>query len=439
MALYTMYWPDWMCDRAREQGLEGHLLRLLWGGHNQDTRFSRFKVGPGDRVVPVTAIDGVLHALASVEVVEKTSAERWLPAHPEDAATRLHGCGSELLVARPDAGWPLAFNRPFTSQELEQWRYDGTSGPRPLKFLEHGKLKKSMSVQGVYRVTPSTEALVDAAFARATGPAPKTTVTSLEAALRQRPDDEAAARVLADAWLEQGDARGEVLALELALANETEPGEVAALDTRHAALLRATVGSKKVPGGFPFRAFQGGRAFTELGADGLTLRADLPEVMTSAFFELAARLLEVEGAHRVEVLRDAGPVLAKRLEALAARPVLGSGASWTRRRPFSPGEVTLLVDAGAPLRLWVAGPLRAREGGGRLPFQAPSQWLGSCLTSELELSLADRSMRWWLRVPDGTPLSRHRREELEQLITRLGGRASRRRLRRTAGGDRPVT
>ena len=29
---------------------------LLWGGHNQDSRFSRFKVGPGDVVVPITAI-----------------------------------------------------------------------------------------------------------------------------------------------------------------------------------------------------------------------------------------------------------------------------------------------------------------------------------------------------------------------------------------------
>ncbi|MBE2248524.1 MAG: hypothetical protein IAE78_03170 [Myxococcus sp.] len=438
MALYTMYWPDWMCDRAREHGLEGQRLRVLWGGHNQDTRFSRFKVGPGDRVVPVTAIDGVLHALALIEVAQKTTADAWLPTHPDDAKTRLHGCGSELLVARADAGLPLAFTRRFSAAQLERFRYDGSSGPRALKFLDGGKLKKSMSVQGVYRVTAETERLIEQVLAAPVLEPPKTTAAALEAGLRERPDDEGAARVLADAWQEQGDVRGEVMALELALAREADGVEAAKLDARHAALMRAQAGLKKRPGGFPFRAFQGARSFTELSTYGLSLRDGLPEVLVEALFGLGARLVEAEGVHRVEAVRTVGAPLSRLLASLGASAVVGPGSVWSRKKPLSQGEVKRLVSCDATLRLSLAGRLRGSDEGAALPFQAASQWLGLPLLSELELSLADRSLRCSLRVPDGSPLAASRLVALEQVLRQLGGEVSRQRKRRTATGDRPA-
>lgn len=341
MALYTMYWPDWMCDRAREHGLEGQRLRVLWGGHNQDTRFSRFKVGPGDRVVPVTAIDGVLHALALIEVAQKTTADAWLPTHPDDAKTRLHGCGSELLVARADAGLPLAFTRRFSAAQLERFRYDGSSGPRALKFLDGGKLKKSMSVQGVYRVTAETERLIEQVLAAPVLEPPKTTAAALEAGLRERPDDEGAARVLADAWQEQGDVRGEVMALELALAREADGVEAAKLDARHAALMRAQAGLKKRPGGFPLRAFQGARSFTELSTYGLSLRDGLPEVLVEALFGLGA-------ARRG---RGRAPRRGRAHRGRAALEAAGLAGGQRRRRPglgVEPEEAALAGRGEAP-------------------------------------------------------------------------------------------
>lgn len=431
-----MYWPDWMCERAREQGLEGQRLRLLWGGHNQDTRFSRFKVGPGDRVVPVTSIDGVLYALACVEVATKTDADAWLPRHPEDAKTRLHGCGSELLVAREGAGVTLAFSRAFDAKALARWRYDGSSGPRPLKYVEGGRLKKTLSVQGVYRVTADTERLVDEVLATPVVRAPKTTATDLKAALKAKPDDEGAARVLADAWQDAGDVRGEVLALELGLAAELDPAAAARLDERHAALMRAKAGLKKLPGGFPLRSAQGGRDFIELSTGALALRAATPPALLEAFFELAHRLLEVEGFDAIEVLQRAMPEgVAERLGALKATRRAGPWNIYERKTPFTLDEARGVLARAPALRLHVTGPLRANDGGPRLPLLAASQWLGQPPHSTLDCSLADGTLRGTFRAPRGTPLADRRLAELDALLRALGGAPARRRLRRTSRGD----
>jgi hypothetical protein len=158
MALFTMYWPDWMCAAAREHGLEGQPLTIVWGGHNHDTSFARFKVGVGDTLVPVTCVSGVVYVLASLVVLAKSNAALWLPAHPEHAHTRLPGCGNEVLVGTPQAS--LRFDRPLSPAQLMAWRYATSTGERPLKFLRQGRLTRTMSMQGVYRVTEATRAVL---------------------------------------------------------------------------------------------------------------------------------------------------------------------------------------------------------------------------------------------------------------------------------------
>jgi hypothetical protein len=39
---------------------------------------------------------------------------------------------------------------------LERWRFTSLRGSRPIKFLENGKLLRSNSFQGVYRLDPKT-------------------------------------------------------------------------------------------------------------------------------------------------------------------------------------------------------------------------------------------------------------------------------------------
>lgn len=440
MATYTMFWPQWMCDRAREQGLEGKPLRLLWGGHNQDTRFSRFKVGPGDTVVPIASVDGVLHALASLHVVEKTSADAWLAKNPGDERLRLHGCGSELLVGDGE-GAPLRFDRAFTGAQLAKWRYDGTDGERPLKFLEKGLLKKTMSLQGVYRVTPATAKLVASVLAVEAREPEQTTGADLEASLRAAPADEKLARVLADAWLEAGDARGEVLAIELALAHETNDARAAELDARHAALMRKGAGMKKQPGGFPFRAMQGGRPFAELRATKLTLAGKDQEAVLRAFAAIAARFLDTGGFSAVELIRPPGlreppPALSKRFDALGAERT--AFVTWTRKKPLSVDETLQATGDDPAFIVTASGPLRAADGGGVLPFQAASQWLGSALINHAVLRLADRTMTMRLSVPLGCPRASARVAELVAAVKALGGSAGVTQLTRTASGDRAL-
>lgn len=78
MATYTYYWPEWACLDARAVGLEGKPVPLFFGGHNADSDFSRFKIGPGDTAVAITVVDGELFLLASLVVREKATADDWL-------------------------------------------------------------------------------------------------------------------------------------------------------------------------------------------------------------------------------------------------------------------------------------------------------------------------------------------------------------------------
>lgn len=436
MATYTMYWPDWMCDRAREQGLEGQPLRLLWGGHNQDSRFSRFKVGPGDVVVPITAVDGVLFALGSLNVVEKTTAEPWVAAHPDDAKLRLHGCGSELLVG-DGQGKPLRFDRAFSGPQLEMWTFDGTDGPRPLKFLEKGRLKKTMSLQGVYRVTEKTAEIIGKVLDAPVVEAPKTNATELEAALRRNPKDEQTARVLADAWQDAGDVRGEILALELDLAREEDPAKAAPMDERHAVLMRKSAGLKKQPGGFPFRPVMGARQFIEVSPK-LTLAAGDKKTLLTAFLAFAHELIDTDGFASIELLRRPGltappPDLDKAFTDLGAKRT--AFVTWARKKPLSVDEVMGATGGDTAFFVFLEGALRGADGGAPLPFQANSQWAGSAPASELQLRLSDRAVWGALRVPIGTPQADSRAKELEAMLTMMGEAPHVRRLARSATGS----
>lgn len=429
-----MYWPDWMCARAREAGLEGTALRVVWGGHNRDSSFGHSRLGSGDTLVPVTVVDGVVFALARLVVLKKTTAEVWLAANPGDAVTKLHGCGAEVVVAADGSALPLAFDRPFNSDELDAWRYDGSAGPRPLKFLEGGRLKKPLSMQGIYRVTPATQTLIEAVLARTKAPKAKTAAAELEAALARSPADERAARVLADAWQDAGDARGEVMAIELALAREHDLERARGLDARHAALLRQA-GAKKRPGGFPFRMLQGARGFEVLVVAEAPLAGSTPSARLDALAAFCGRVLEPAGASSLEVhTRTISARAQEVLDALGAVRQPGPSNVFSRKARFSTAELEQVALTEGALRLVFAGSLRAADDGPALPLQHGSQWLGSPLTSEVRASLVDGRLTATLRAPLGTPFADKRLAELERSFQAAGLRVVRETWRRTATG-----
>ncbi len=420
MALYTMYWPEWMCAAAREQGLEGLGLHALWGGHDHDTSFSRFKVGPGDQVVPVTVVDGVLYALASLEVRQKTTGDAWLPHHPEHARTRLRGCGSQVLAGTPGA--VLRFDRPFTAAQLVAWRFDGG---RAFKHLVKGRLTRTMSLGGVYRVSVDTAKVIDSVLAATVSQAPAREL-ELERRLRERPDDEAAARVLSDVLQEAGDLRGEVMALELALAQEPSVERAAALDASHAKLMRSRVGLKKSSGGFPFRSVMGARSFTRVSA---SFRLE-PE----AFVDFARRWLGADGIDRLELHQRGGVRVEHELARLGATR---DGVSWRRSQPFTLDEVQPVLALDAAVSLVFEGPVRATDTGGPLPFQHASQWTGTPPSSTFELLLGSTA-RVKLQVPDGSAVGDHRLNAFAERLHGLRSSPVFERFVRGARGDRPL-
>ncbi len=430
MALYTMYWPDWMCSGARELGLDGKQLQELWGGHNQDSRFSRFKVGPGDRVVPITSIDGVVFALAMIVVKEKSTFHSWIDAHPDASARKVARTGDEVLSALEGKGVALAFHRAFTSEQLAAWRYDGSDGPRPLKHLKDGKLGKPLSIQGVYRVRPETEPLVEATLALDAKKTPRTKSSELEAQARAKPDDEALARVLADAWQDEGELRGEVSSLELALAKAREPKEVNALDERHAKVMRGK-GAKKLGGGFPYRPWLGGRTFTRVTA---RLQSSNCAEAWKRWGALLDRFfsepeLQVADGKRVPVAQ-----LRPFFDALGATSKPPHSIWDLPKRPsLEDVEALFALDSQAS---FVARGALQNEAGARLPFQASSQWLGTRFESELRLTALPFVVSLVARVPDGSPLAPELVKALQAWAAGEQVEATVETLRRTESGDR---
>lgn len=255
MSVYTMYWPEWACDDARSLELEGKKIPVFFGGHNADSDFNRFKVGPGDTVIAITCIDGDLYLLASLIVLSKTSADGWLARHPDDVRFRFSRGGGQALGGQPVAA--LSFARRVPSSALTSFRYDSGKDGRALKFLEKGKLKRPSSMVGVYRLQVPTAQTLLALLESAPAASRKTSpnVTELREALILNPADRDAARVLADAWQDLGDPRGELLALEVAIA-EARPERAVELSEalERAMSKRGMAKSLKLPGGFPYRS-----------------------------------------------------------------------------------------------------------------------------------------------------------------------------------------
>ncbi|MEV6684812.1 hypothetical protein AB0N28_05660 [Streptomyces sp. NPDC051130] len=161
---YTTLWTNDLCRELERSGYAGRRLTMLFGEPHQSLpSFQRAGVQPGDRIYPVRVLRTRLHVLGAMEVA------RIIPY--EDAGSVLHdddyaklldwrplkaGCVTEVVTGPP--GSPLAFDATVPPDLLERLTFTSRRGERTLKYIEEGRLIRSVSLQGIYRLAPASAA-----------------------------------------------------------------------------------------------------------------------------------------------------------------------------------------------------------------------------------------------------------------------------------------
>jgi hypothetical protein len=159
---YTTLWTNDLCRLLARNGYAGRRLTVLFGGPHQSLPSFRLAgVRPGDRVFPVRVHQTRLHVLGRLEVA------RIIPY--EEAAEELAklpdwsplegGCVSEVVLGRP--GSPLDFGTTVPGELLERLTFRSRRAERRLRHVEDGRLLRSVSLQGVYRLAPDSAAELD--------------------------------------------------------------------------------------------------------------------------------------------------------------------------------------------------------------------------------------------------------------------------------------
>ncbi|MFE5483812.1 hypothetical protein [Streptomyces sp. NPDC056527] len=161
---YTTLWTNDLCRYLERSGYGGLRLTMLFGGPHQSLpSFERAGVKPGDTIYPVRAFRTRLHVLGAMEVsriipYEDAGAE----LDDEDYAKLLDwralkaGGVSEVLLGPP--GSPLAFDTVVPADLLARLTFTSRRGERRLKHVEDGRLMRSASVQGIYRLAADSAA-----------------------------------------------------------------------------------------------------------------------------------------------------------------------------------------------------------------------------------------------------------------------------------------
>ncbi|MER5397463.1 hypothetical protein [Streptomyces sp. NPDC002599] len=160
----TTLWTNDLCRELDRSGYAGRRLTMLFGGPHQSLpSFERAGVQPGDRIYPVRAFRTRLHVLGVMEVAriipyEDAGAE----LHDDDYAKLLDrkplksGCVTEVILGPP--GSPLTFGTVVPADLLERLTFTSRRGERTLRYVDDGRLVRSVSLQGIYRLTTASAA-----------------------------------------------------------------------------------------------------------------------------------------------------------------------------------------------------------------------------------------------------------------------------------------
>jgi hypothetical protein len=160
---YTVLWTNDLCRELIRDGFTGQRPTVLFGGpHQSRPSFRRAGVVPGDRVFAVRAWQAALYTVCAMEVrqivdYDHAGAELADEDYPKLSHWRplKSGCISEVVLGPP--GTPIRFDAPLTRDCLEQLTFTSRRGAeRKLKHVEEGRLLRALSVQGIYRLAPSS-------------------------------------------------------------------------------------------------------------------------------------------------------------------------------------------------------------------------------------------------------------------------------------------
>ncbi|WP_329202905.1 MULTISPECIES: hypothetical protein [unclassified Streptomyces] len=159
---YTTLWTNDLCRELERSGYARQRLTMLFGGPHQSLpSFQRAGVQRGDRIYPVRVLRTRLHVLGAMEVsgiIPYEDAGSVL--HDDDYAKLLDwrplkaGCVTEVVTGPP--GSPLSFGTAVPPDLLERLTYTSRRGERTLKYIEEGRLIRSVSLQGIYRLAPTS-------------------------------------------------------------------------------------------------------------------------------------------------------------------------------------------------------------------------------------------------------------------------------------------
>lgn len=149
-AVYTMLWPKHVVLPLVNVA-EGQPLRSVLGRYNAATDFARFRIAPGDVLIPVHIDRGLVCPIAKMRVVYKGTVGEWREGHPGE----FPGAPEYQQVMIGEEGTPMYFFRPLPTEVLRALRYDART-PRALALDEEGRLTKHMGIEGVYRLCPES-------------------------------------------------------------------------------------------------------------------------------------------------------------------------------------------------------------------------------------------------------------------------------------------
>lgn len=164
---YATLWTGDLCRELERFGFAGQRLTMLFGGPHQSLpSFQRAGVQPGDRIYPVRVRRARLHVLGMLEVAHIVPYEEVGSVLPDDDYVKLldwrplkAGCVTEVLVGPPGA--PLTFDTVVPGELLERLTFTSRRGERLLKYVEDGRLIRSVSLQGIYRLAADSAEELD--------------------------------------------------------------------------------------------------------------------------------------------------------------------------------------------------------------------------------------------------------------------------------------
>ncbi len=149
-AVYTMLWPKHVVLPLVNVA-EGLPLRSVLGRYNASTDFARFRIAPGDTLIPLHVDRGLVCPIARMRVAYKGTVGEWRETHPEEFPGEPEY--QQLMIG--EEGTPMYFFRPLPTDLLRSLRYDAKA-PRPLPITDEGKLKSHIGIDGVFRLCPES-------------------------------------------------------------------------------------------------------------------------------------------------------------------------------------------------------------------------------------------------------------------------------------------